>query len=61
MISNDANKTLPVGLETMVGAYELRWGELMAGSTLIALPLFLMFSFLSRYFIRGLAAGAVKG
>jgi multiple sugar transport system permease protein len=45
----------------MVGAYELRWGELMAGSTLIALPLFLMFSFLSRYFIRGLAAGAVKG
>jgi ABC-type glycerol-3-phosphate transport system permease component len=61
MISNDANKTLPVGLETMVGVYELRWGELMAGSTLIAVPLFLMFSFLSRYFIRGLAAGAVKG
>lgn len=61
MISNDANKTLPVGLETMVGLYELRWGELMAGSTLIALPLFVMFSFLSRYFIRGLAAGAVKG
>ncbi|WP_430397479.1 carbohydrate ABC transporter permease [Ferrovibrio sp.] len=61
MISNDANKTLPVGLETMVGLYELRWGELMAGSTLIALPLFIMFSFLSRYFIRGLAAGAVKG
>ena len=61
MISNDANKTLPVGLETMVGAYELRWGELMAGSTLIALPLFLMFAFLSRYFISGLAAGAVKG
>lgn len=61
MISNDSNKTLPVGLETMVGLYELRWGELMAGSTLIALPLFVMFSFLSRYFIRGLAAGAVKG
>ena len=61
MISNDANKTLPVGLETMVGLYELRWGELMAGSTLIALPLFIMFSFLSRYFIRGLAAGSVKG
>jgi multiple sugar transport system permease protein len=61
LISNDANKTLPVGLQTMVGVYELRWGELMAGSTLIALPLFVMFSFLSRYFIRGLAAGAVKG
>ena len=61
LISNDVNKTLPVGLETMVGLYELRWGELMAGSTLIVLPLFLMFAFLSRYFISGLAAGAVKG
>lgn len=61
MISSDAHKTLPVGLETMVGAYGLRWGELMAGSTLIVLPLFLMFMFLSRFFIRGLAAGAVKG
>ncbi|MDF1749597.1 MAG: carbohydrate ABC transporter permease [Alphaproteobacteria bacterium] len=61
MISSDINKTLPVGLDTMVGLYELRWGELMAGSTLIALPLFVMFTFLSRFFIRGLAAGAVKG
>ena len=61
MISSDENKTLPVGLDTMVGSYELRWGELMAGSTLIALPLFVMFIFLSRYFIRGLAAGAIKG
>ena len=33
----------------------------MAGATLIALPLFVMFIFLSRYFIQGLAAGATKG
>jgi multiple sugar transport system permease protein len=33
----------------------------MAGATLIALPLFIMFMFLSRYFIKGLAAGALKG
>jgi ABC-type glycerol-3-phosphate transport system permease component len=61
MIGSDLNKTLPVGLDTMIGLYELRWGELMAGSALIALPLFVLFLFLSRFFIRGLAAGAVKG
>ena len=61
MIGTDSLKTLPAGLDTMVGLYELRWGELMAGSTLIALPLLVMFMFLSRYFISGLAAGAVKG
>ncbi len=61
MIGTDSLKTLPAGLDTMVGTYELRWGELMAGSTLIALPLLVMFMFLSRYFIHGLSAGAVKG
>lgn len=60
MIDSDANKTLPAGLETMVGQYELRDGELMAGSALIALPLFILFIFLNRYFIHGLAAGALK-
>lgn len=60
MIDSDYQKTLPVGLETMTGQYELRDGELMAGSTLIALPLLILFIFLNRYFIHGLAAGAVK-
>ena len=61
MIGSDQLKTLPAGLDTMVGLYELRWGELMAGSTLIALPLLVMFMFLSRFFIHGLSAGALKG
>ncbi|MEM6901881.1 MAG: carbohydrate ABC transporter permease [Pseudomonadota bacterium] len=61
MVASDAQKTLPVGLASMLGTYELRWGELMAGSTLIALPLLILFCFMSSYFIRGLAAGAVKG
>jgi ABC-type glycerol-3-phosphate transport system permease component len=60
MITSDTNKTLPVGLAGMVGAYELRWGEIMAGATLIALPLLALFTFLSRYFIQGLTAGALK-
>ena len=61
MIGSDANKTLPVGLASMVGSFDLRWGEIMAGSTLIALPLFATFALLTQYFIQGLGAGAVKG
>lgn len=61
MITSDANKTLPVGLASMVGSFDMRWGEIMAGATLIALPLFLLFLFLNRYFIQGLSAGAMKG
>lgn len=61
MIGSDANKTLPVGLASMLGSFDLRWGEVMAGATLIALPLFVAFAFLTKYFIQGLGAGAVKG
>ena len=61
MIGSDANKTLPVGLASMVGSFDLRWGEIMACSTLIALPLFAAFALLTQYFIQGLGAGAVKG
>lgn len=61
MVTSDANKTLPVGLASMIGSFDLRWGEVMAGSTLIALPLFAAFAALSQYFIQGLGAGAVKG
>ena len=61
MIGSDANKTVPLGLASMVGAFDLRWGDIMAGSTLIALPLFAAFIALSRYFVQGLTAGAVKG
>lgn len=61
LIMSDQNKTLPVGLASMLGAQDLRWGELLAGATLITVPLFLMFVFCYRYFVAGLAAGAVKG
>lgn len=60
LIMSDQNKTLPVGLASMLGSNDLRWGEIMAGATLIVLPLFVLFTFLYRYFVAGLSAGALK-
>jgi multiple sugar transport system permease protein len=61
LITSDAKKTIPIGLTSMLGSYDIRWGEIMAGSAIITLPLLIIFVFLSRYFIKGLAAGATKG
>lgn len=61
LIMSDQNKTLPVALASMLGAQDLRWGEILAGSSLIALPLFVLFVFCYRYFVAGLTAGALKG
>jgi multiple sugar transport system permease protein len=61
MISSDVKKTLPVGLATMVAAHDMNWGDIMAGAFLISVPLLLMLVFVSKYFVQGLTAGAMKG
>jgi len=54
-------RTLPVGMNDFIGQYGIRYGELMASSVLISLPVVVVFMFLKRQFVAGLTAGAVKG
>ncbi len=54
-------RTLPVGLNDFIGQYGIRYGELMASSVMVSLPVIAVFFFLQRYFVAGLTAGAVKG
>ena len=54
-------RTLPVGMNDFIGQYGIRYGELMASSVLISLPVVAIFFLLQRQFVAGLTAGAVKG
>jgi ABC-type glycerol-3-phosphate transport system permease component len=54
-------RTLPVGVNDFIGQYGIRYGELMASSVLISLPVIVLFFLLQRQFVAGLTAGAVKG
>lgn len=54
-------RTLPVGMNDFIGQYGIRYGELMASSVLISLPVIAIFFILQRQFVAGLTAGAVKG
>ena len=54
-------RTLPVGMNDFIGQYGIRYGELMASSVMISLPVIVLFFFLQRQFVAGLTAGAVKG
>jgi multiple sugar transport system permease protein len=60
--NKDKMKVITVAVGTL-GTAELRtnYGAVMAGSTYIALPMFLVFFFFSRYFLRGVTIGALKG
>ncbi len=61
LLRDDAKLTIPVGLMRLDGEYVKMWGELMAGYSIAAIPLVILFLFSTRMFVRGLTAGAVKG
>lgn len=55
LLRDDARLTLTVGLMRMEGEYVKNWGELMAGYTLASIPLVVLFLFLNRLFMKGIA------
>jgi multiple sugar transport system permease protein len=54
-------RTWPVGLQLMVGEYQLPWGLLTAGGVISIVPILLFFALVQRALVRGLTLGAVKG
>jgi ABC-type glycerol-3-phosphate transport system permease component len=54
-------RTLPVGMNDFIGQYGIRYGELMASSVLVSIPVVAVFFLLQRQFVAGLTAGALRG
>jgi glucose/mannose transport system permease protein len=50
-----------VALQNLAGSQIVEWNVQMAGAFLAALPTLLVYTFLGRFFLRGLMAGALKG
>jgi ABC-type glycerol-3-phosphate transport system permease component len=61
VMRDDHMLTIAVGLVRMDGEYVKDWGSLMSGFTIASIPMVLIFLFTMRLFVKGLAAGAVKG
>lgn len=59
-ISTSRMWTVPVGLKSLIGKYDVKWGVLMAGGVLALLPTAVMFAVMQRFVVEGLTAGAVK-
>ncbi|WP_417540801.1 carbohydrate ABC transporter permease [Microbacterium maritypicum] len=61
MLNTEANYTVPVALNTMIGMSRVDYSGLMLGSLLATLPLLLLFLIFQKQFVAGLLGGAVKG
>ncbi|NOU96389.1 ABC transporter permease subunit [Paenibacillus sp. LMG 31456] len=53
--------TLPIGLRYMQGEFNTAYGALAAGSIISLLPVVILFAFVQKFMVQGMAAGAVKG
>ena len=53
--------TLPVGLTKLQGAYTIDFPVIMAGAAMASIPVLLLYIFVQRYVIEGVASSGIKG
>lgn len=54
-------RTLPIAIHMFAGEFSVDWGATMAASAVVAFPVLLIFLACNKYFVKGMADGAVKG
>ncbi len=61
LIRTDNMKTIPLATALLYGQYETNFGLIFAVLSMASLPVIIFYLILSRQFIKGLTAGALKG
>ena len=61
MLTDKNLYTIPIATQVFYGTYSTDIGLVMAALLLAMLPILILYLFLQRYIIAGVAAGAVKG
>ncbi len=60
-IRAEDQRTVILGVSLLFGQYQSNWTRVLSALTLSALPILLLYLLMSKQFIKGLTAGAVKG
>ena len=61
MLSSTSNLTISLGIAKLQAENATDYGLIMAGATLAAVPILVIFVMFQKYFTQGIAMGAVKG
>lgn len=61
IVLGSANPSLPVAIQLLQASYFTDYSLILAGVTIAALPLLVVFAFAGRQLVAGVMAGAVKG
>jgi len=57
----EKSRTVTYGVSLLFGQYQTDWNAILSTLSLASLPILIMYLLMSKQFIRGLTAGAVKG
>jgi raffinose/stachyose/melibiose transport system permease protein len=60
-IRAEDQRTVILGVSLLFGQYQSNWTRVLSALTLSALPILILYLLMSKQFIKGLTAGAVKG
>jgi multiple sugar transport system permease protein len=60
VLTNEATKTLSLGLKSYASESDVFWNQLMAASVVVSLPVLIGFVLVQKHLVAGLSAGAVK-
>ncbi len=61
IVTKPERQTLTLAISALKGSYSTNYGLVMAGSTLTFLPPFLLYIFLQKQFVEGIAMSGIKG
>lgn len=59
--NSEEMRTVPVGLNSFQGQYNVRWNLLMAAAVVAMLPVLIVYAFAQKWFIRGIAISGMGG
>lgn len=60
-LKTETKKTIQLGLKMFIGQYSAEYGLIMAGSVISLVPVIVVFLFLQKYFVEGVASTGLKG
>jgi multiple sugar transport system permease protein len=60
LVTTPEKQPLTVGINSFIGAYEVQWQYLFAGSVVAVVPVVILFIFIEKHVVSGLTAGSVK-
>ena len=61
VVTGEDMRTIQLAIQTFFGSKPIHYGAIMASLTISAIPMLLMFVFLQKYYVEGIASNGIKG